>query len=78
MEAILLDAAILNASPTSDNNHDVYYNLAAVCRLWRKIIEGDVFRDEFIRRLVTVCKQNIACLLLKSQMDGLADGRRDG
>ena len=56
LEKILLDAAILNASPTSDNNADVYRQLAAVCRLWKKVVGGDEFCDEFLRRLKSACK----------------------
>ena len=56
LEKILLDAAILNASPTSDNNAEVYRHLAAVSRLWKKVVDGEEFRAEFLRRLKSARK----------------------
>ena len=56
LEKILSDAAISKASPMVDNNIEVYRDLAAVCRLWKDVIDGDHFREEFVHRLHVRCK----------------------
>ena len=51
LEKTLLDAAISKAHPRLDNNSEIYGDLAAVCRLWKDILDGDHFRRMFRSRL---------------------------
>ena len=53
VEKIMLDAAISKASPTFDNNAEVYRDLAAVCRQWKDVLDGEQFRRQFLRLLIS-------------------------
>ena len=56
LEKILLDAAILKAHPTRDNNSDVHRSLASVCVLWKDIVDGDQFYKMFCRGVGLQCQ----------------------
>ena len=56
LEKILLEAAVSKASPYLNNNADVYHDLAAVCSLWKDIIDGDHFRWTFKYRVLSTCE----------------------
>ena len=56
LEKILLDVAMLNAHPVHDNNSEVFQNLAAVCCLWKDIVDSDHFCMMFRNRLRSVCE----------------------
>ena len=56
LEMILLDAAVLKARPMRDDYSKIYGDLAAVCGLWKDILDGDHFRRTFRSRLRSICK----------------------
>ena len=56
VEKILAEAAVAMASPRSDNNSEVYRDLAAVCSQWKEILDGDVFRQNFLDEVRRRCE----------------------
>ena len=56
VEKILLEAAVDRSSPTADDIQSVYRDLASVCSLWQKILDGTEFQRLFLERLFLQCK----------------------
>ena len=58
LEMILLEVAVMKASRHlfSDNNDEIYRDLAVVCQQWKRIIEGDEFCKMFLDRVHDNCE----------------------
>ena len=58
LEKVLLELAVLKASPfpSTNNDEEVFRELAAVCEQWKRIVNGGEFHKMFLDRAKTACK----------------------
>ena len=49
------DTVRLKANCKTSNTTRAYRDLAAVCRLWKAVLDEDLFRQDFQMRLIELC-----------------------
>ena len=56
VEKILLEAALMTVDPIANNGLPIYRNLAGVCRLWRSILDKEIFHNTFLTAIAALCE----------------------